>query len=804
MASTSLIAQFQIHGKVTDKEGKAIENAELLLQGKNQQSRTNAAGWYEIRKLEKGSYLLRCQAIGYELEDRKIELTKDMEINFSLQEEKLEIEEVFVQATRANENTATTYNSIKKEELQRMNFGQDLPYLLQMTPSAVVTSDAGAGVGYTGLRIRGVDPTRTNLTINGIPINDAESHSIYWVNMPDLANSVDNIQIQRGVGTSTNGSAAFGASINVQTDQIRKRAYAELDQSYGSFNTYKSSVKVGTGLLKKGFAFDMRLSNIQSDGYIDRATSNLKSYFFSGSYLNKKHLLRFNTFSGKEVTYQSWYGTPESVLYGNEADRIAYADRNYLTDAQRDNLLRSGRTYNFYEYDNEVDNYQQTHYQLMHTYSFHKRFKLNTGLHYTKGKGYFEQYQQGEDFADYNLTPIILGTDTISTTDLIRRRWLDNDFYGLVMSLDYKSIKGFRMILGGAYNQYDGRHFGEIIWARSASDSEIRDTYYDNFATKKDGNVYGKFTYRKNKFVSFLDLQYRFIDYSFLGIDQVNGAFVNREQSAQFNFFNPKLGFTYHFNPRHYSYVSYAIGNREPIRGDFRSYTPGNRPSHETLYNLEAGYHFTGSRLRISSNFYFMDYNNQLILTGKINDVGDYTRINVKDSYRSGIELQASMRLRSKFDIGGNLTISQNKIPSFTEYVDNSDINGQTTIEHQNTDLAFSPNVIAGIQLGAEWFPGFRTTILSKYVGAQYLDNTSSSDRKIEAYYVTHLQLSYTTKRLLGDEMTFGFLLNNVFNQLYSSNGYTWGYIYGGVRTIENFYYPQAGINYLGRIQIKF
>ncbi|MDG1331849.1 MAG: TonB-dependent receptor, partial [Crocinitomicaceae bacterium] len=716
-------------------------------------------------------------------------------------ENRQELDEVVI--LYVNPGNPTTYKTLKTKEIEKMNYGQDLPYLLQMTPSTVVTSDAGAGVGYTGIRIRGVDPTRTNVTLNGIPLNDPESHGVFWVNLPDFASSADQIQVQRGVGTSSNGGAAFGASININTNKVNREAYARLDNSFGSFNTLRNTVNAGTGLINGKFLMDARLSRITSDGYIDRASSNLKSFYLSGAWLGKKSQLRANIFSGKEKTYQSWYGTPEAVINGNEEEIIAYADRNFIFGDDRENLLNSGRTYNFYTYENEVDNYQQDHYQLLFSHRFTNHLKLKAAGHYTRGRGYYEQFRNGDDLSFYGFDPVIVGGDTITTTDAIRRRWLDNHFYGGIFALSYEK-NNLSLTWGGGANQYIGKHYGEVIWAEYASNSSIRDRYYDNDATKNDISSYLKASYKLNRATIYGDLQFRHIDYSFLGIDDVQGSIEAVNQNVQYNFINPKAGFMFNFNRTNNMYASVAVAHREPVRKDFRENTAQNRPDPEQLINTEIGYRYNSSRLLVKANAYHMYYNDQLILTGQINDVGGYTRTNVDKSYRLGLELEAGYKITRKLNVTGNLSLSQNKVAEFNEYIDNYDTYIQDTITHLNTDLAFSPNVIASAGIAYEAFKGFEVNLLGKYVGSQFLDNTSSEDRKIDSYLISNLQLSYTIKNKLFKEIKIGLAVNNLFNKMYQNNGYTWGYIYGGQRTVENFYYPQAGRNFLTRLTIKF
>ena len=796
-------AQTNMQGIVKDTNGSLLSGVKIDIEDTFFKTYSNQEGTFVFRKLNAGSYQLNFSVEGYEPLTKIVQFQSTEQIvEVVLTKHSQLMEEITVSAIRANPNIPTTYSEVTLKEIERTNFGQDLPYLLSFTPSTVVTSDAGAGVGYTGIRIRGVDPTRTNVTINGIPINDSESHGMYWVNMPDLSSSVNNIQVQRGVGTSSNGASAFGASINVETNTLNKEAYGTVDNSFGSFNTIRNSVKAGTGLLNDKFILETRLSNIQSDGYIDRSAADLKSFMLSGVWLGENSTLRATIFSGKERTEQAWYGTPESVIKGDQEEINAYADRNYIYGSDRDNLLNSGRTYNYYTYDNEVDNYQQDHYQLHLNHSFNKDLKFSTAAHYTKGRGYFEQYKAGEDFEDYGFAPIMLSSDTITTTDLIRRRWLDNHFYGGIFSLNYQK-DALNLIFGGGANQYKGGHFGEVIWAQYAAESQIRDRYYDNDADKNEAHTYLKGTYKSNELTVYGDFQFRYIDYTFLGIDDVNGSIEAVDQNRTFNFFNPKAGLMYDFDERNNIYASIAVANREPVRKDFRENTPENQPKSEKLVNLESGYRYKGQNLMLNANMYYMHYTDQLVLTGQINDVGDYTRTNVDVSYRSGLELEAGYRLSNKFTVTGNTTLSSNKIKAFNEYVDNYDLGGQDTIAHTNTDLAFSPNIIASAGLQYEAFKGMSIHFLGKHVGDQFLDNTSTQTRKLDAYTVFNLQVKYTLEEVLFEEMTFGLMVNNIFNEMYQNNGYTWGYVSGGERTVENFYYPQAGRNMMLRVLIK-
>ena len=714
-----------------------------------------------------------------------------------------ELEEVFVSATRAGEDTPMAYSNVDAKQLKSVNLGQDLPILLNLETSMVTTSDAGAGVGYTGMRIRGSDATRINVTVNGIPLNDSESQGVFWVNMPDFASTTSSIQIQRGVGTSTNGAGAFGATVNLETNNPSTEAFAEINNSYGSFNTRKHNVIVNSGLINDRWAFEGRLSQIASDGYIDRAWSDLKSYYLSGGYYGEKTIIKALVFGGLEETYQAWYGTPQAKLNPtpeNDLQSVIDWGGEYSTQEQIDNLLNSGRTFNYYLYDNEIDHYQQDHYQLHFSHQFNPQWSWNTAFHYTYGRGYYEQYKDDEDLADYQINYIPIGAvDTIKNSDIIRRRWLDNDFYGLTYSLDYSGDK-LSAVLGGGYNEYDGDHFGEVIWAQFAGNSAIRDTYYDNVGRKTDFNTFLKANYQFNSGLSvFADAQVRNVQYETYGVDS---DLRNIDVNADFTFFNPKVGLSYELNTNARLYGSFAIGNREPVRTDFID--SDVTPKHETLQDFEFGYRQFGDKLSFSANGYYMNYKNQLVLTGELNDVGSAIRTNVNKSYRMGLELEAKLKIIDRLSWDVNLALSQNKIDEFTEvlydYFDYSVVNNT----YQNTDIAFSPNVIAGSRLTYSPFDNFEIQWMSKYVGKQYLDNTSNENRVIEDYFIDDLRISYNFSLKTMKNIGVTVLVNNVFNQEYSSNGYTWGYLYEGWQYQQNNYYPQAGTNFLASLTLRF
>ena len=800
-------AQNKLFGEVKDQINQPLSGVKIQIENTDLFTRTDQNGSFTFSNLKPTNCILIAQFPGFQ--DAKLNITPtdfNQKISIVLENNAKSLEEVQVGATRADLLATSTTIVKSTNPIERKNFGQDIPILLESAPSVVTTSDAGAGVGYTGIRIRGVDASRINVTINGIPVNDPESHDVYWVNMPDLASSIENMQIQRGVGSSTNGAAAFGASLNIKSQDISKKAFGSIDNAFGSFNTWKTTIKAGTGLINDKFSLETRLSRIVSDGYIDRATSNLRSYYLAGSYVGEKSVLKAILFSGKEITYQSWYGTPESRIKDDVTEMNAYADRNYLTDEERANLLNSGRTYNYYTYKNQEDNYQQDNFQLHFTHSIKSHLILNVAGHYTYGRGYYEEYKVGQNLSNYGISPVVVGGDTISSTDLIRRRWLDNDFIGTVYSLSYNKSR-VELTFGGSANTYLGRHFGEVIWARNASDSELGDRYYDENGQKTEFSNYLKGAYRTSKFLIAGDLQYRHIDYRFIGFDDVSGEIKDVEQQISFDFFNPKVSANYIVNSNHSFFASYGIANREPVRRDFRESSPSSRPKHETMRDLEVGYNFTREKLALSTNLYWMDYTNQLALTGKINDVGGYTRTNVADSYRAGIELNGNYKIIPGLRLNASVSLSQNKIKYFEEfvdeYLDNEPYYQQQVIVHENTDLAFSPNIVANGGFTYVPVKGLTIDWMSKYVGRQFLDNTSNVKRSINPFTFSNLIISYTTTDLFFKEITFGLQVNNLFNAMYSNNGYTFSYIYGGQTTTENFYYPQAGRNFMGRILIK-
>lgn len=802
LLSMNVFSQFKISGSVHDESDQPLVGANVSLVNPAKHTNSDYFGEFIFKNLPSGEYQLEISFVGYETFQKSVTIADgDVVVNAQLTMKAEQLQEVVVKGTRANKNTPVAQKEISYEDIEKNNLGQDLPFLLQNEVSMVATSDAGAGVGYTGFRLRGSDASRINVTVNGIPINDSESQGVYWVNMPDLTSSVQNIQIQRGVGTSTNGAGAFGGSVNLQTTTLNDKAYGEIATSYGSFNTQKYNAKFGTGLINEHWAFDGRASMISSDGYIDRASSDLKSYYLSGGYYGDKTVVKLIHFAGREKTYQSWWGTPESRINGDVAAMEAHAMNNGLDSAQTANLINAGRTYNYYEYDNETDNYGQDHFQLHFSHQVNKQLTANAALHYTHGAGYYEQFRQDDDFASYGMNNLMIGGDTITSSDLIRRRWLDNDFYGMTYNFLYKKDK-LNMTLGGAYNEYDGGHFGEIIWMEFANGSDIRDRYYDNDGVKKDFNTYLKSDYQINdKMISFVDLQVRSIDYTNKGIDNDLRTLA---VDTSFFFFNPKAGLSYKLKKNLRSYVSVAVANREPVRNDFIDNPANAQPKHENMVDYELGIDWTGKKASFTGNAYFMNYTNQLILTGALNDVGSPIRTNVDKSYRAGLELAGSIAISKKFKAIANATLSQNKIANFTEVIYDY-TNGFDIIENQfeNTDIAFSPNLISAFGVEYKILNSLSLMVQSKYVGKQYLDNTSNDDKAIAAYQTVDARLSYSIFPKKMKELSVNILANNILNTMYSSNGYTYSYVWGDMIT-ENFYYPQAGINFLGGLTLKF
>ena len=696
----------------------------------------------------------------------------------------VKLDEVLVKAVRVNATSPITHSNIYKREIKKRNLGQDIPILMNYLPNVVTTSDAGAGVGYTGIRVRGSDADRVNVTINGIPYNDAESQGTFWVNMPDFASSTENLQLQRGVGTSTNGSGAFGASLNVLTDAVSQVPMGEISNSFGSFNTRKHNIKFSTGLLNDKVEIAGRLSKIVSDGYIDRASSDLKSYFLQGTYLDGNTLLKALVFGGHEITYQSWFGIDGETLINNRTFNPA----GFYTDENGNEKF----------YDKEEDNYKQDHYQLHWNERFNSHWSTNIGLNYTYGRGYFEQYKEDEDFSDYNFTPVTIDGENINRTDLIRRRWLDNDFYVINANANYKNNK-IDLILGGSYNFYDGDHYGEIIWTQYNKGTDIRDRYYEGNGKKTELNVFSKATLKVNDKLSLYgDLQGRFINYQSSGLTSDRIPLI---VDKNYNFFNPKAGVTYKLNSTDHFYISYARANREPRRNDFEN----GITKAEKLNDYELGWRHDTRKFILNANFYYMRYKDQLVLTGEIDDVGAPIRTTSGKSYRVGLELESSIQLSDKLIIRPNLAISSNINQDFIASRDGELVN------LNNTNISFSPGIVAGNSINYRLKDNFQFAILSKYVGEQYMGNVDSDFSKLDSYFINDLNIVYEIKtKKIFKSIVLTALVNNIFNVKYVSNGYYYSFddtwtSPGNTTTIEGTgYYPQATTNFLIGATLKF
>lgn len=776
----SLIAQIvlsqSISGTVRNSATGAPIAAATIELSNGLQMISNDQGAFQFARLKKGNYVLKVSSIGFKTIEKNVS-TENGPADIRMEEWKLFMQPVEVRATRAGDKAPFTKTNISKKEIELLNLGQDLPFLINQTPSVVVNSDAGNGVGYTGLRIRGSDATRINMTINGIPYNDAESQGLFFVNLPDFASSVNNIQIQRGVGTSSNGAGAFGASINFSTNEVNTLPYAEINNSIGSFNTRKHTIKAGTGILGDHFTLDARVSKMNSDGFVDRASSDLSSVYLSGAYLTEKTSIRLNVIGGKEKTYQAWYGITAADLTNNRTANYAGTERPGSP------------------YDNETDNYQQDHFQLFLNHQFNNTLSFNTAFFLTKGRGYYEQYKAGESYGDYGLPNFISGRDTLFETDLIRQLWLDNSFYGQIFSLQYKSQKQ-QLTFGGGWNTYKGNHFGLIKWATAGITDDHK--WYDLDARKTDFNLYGKYLRTlATGLYGFADLQYRTVDYTLNGFRN-NPSLRVKER---YHFLNPKFGFTYTKGQTQWQ-LSYALGQKEPNRDDFEA-GKQQLPKPEKLHNIEMGVEQKSHRGSWAANLFYMRYRDQLVLTGAINDVGAYTRTNIPNSYRLGLELQGRTRVTDWFQMAANITLSQNKVLDFTEYYDDYDNGGQKSVSYSSTDIAYSPNVTAGASL--TFIPVKNVSIIlpGKYVSRQYLDNTSRKDRSLNAFYVQDLMVQYTISKKIFREIRMVMQVNNLFDKKYEPNGYTFSYQYGGSLITENYYFPMAGRNLMFAVNIS-
>jgi len=811
--ATNNYAQNKFCGSITNNNNgaeTAVEFAVVKCLNNNAAVLTNTKGEFCFDDLPTGNLQFEIRCLGYNKKVETVTIPPTQNAKFEIEQGTFEANEVIISATRAGEKQAATFQILNKKEIEKLNVGQDMPYIFQYTPSVVTTSDAGAGVGYTSLRIRGTDGTRINTTVNGVPVNDTESQGTYWVDFPDLVSSAQSIQIQRGVGTSSNGSGAFGASINIQTLTMRDSAHAQSNSTIGSFNTLKNTVLFGTGLLNNHFTMNGRLSRIASDGFIDRASSNMRSIYLDASYFGKKFSLHYVNFSGTEKTYQAWNGVPQAKANGVDSHLVNhyYNNLGYLYNTPQDSINLFGsknNTYNYFLYKNQTDNYNQYNHQLHFTYNVSRNLFVNVTAHLTKGAGYYEEFKLDEKLSNYGIAPVIVNLDTINKSTLIRRKWLDNNFYGGTYSINYKNGR-WQSILGGASNQYFCKHYTNIIWAEYAATSNNLSNYNFNTSLKNDHSVYWKNGFTLDEtFSLYTDLQYRYVDYKFEGFDAYGQAAT---QFVKYNFINPKVGVNARINNKSSVYASYSIANREPTRDDFVASTPINRPTSEQLQDLEIGYKLKNNKFIFEAVYYLMNYKNQMVLTGKLNDVGNPLRTNVSASYRSGIELSGEYKITNSLKLFGNTTISQNKIANYDElvyeYFSYTDSVATHTNNYKNTDIAFSPKLIA--VGGATWQINkyFALFYAQKYIGSQYLDNTQNANRSLKEFIIGDAKIMFTSHPKFCSKLNVMLTVNNIFSKNYSSNGYTYSSLYEGKLTTENFVYPQAGRNFMVTVVLGF
>ncbi len=761
---------FTISGKINDENNEPLTGASVFIKISKKGTSTDFDGKFQLN-VTKGSYIIEASFIGYATASKTVAVTtQNMVVNFNLQPENNVLDEVLVAAVRVKANAPVTHSNLSKEEIAKRNLGQDIPILLNYLPSVVSSSDAGAGVGYTYINVRGSDASRVNVTINGIPYNDAESQGTFWVNMGDFASSTQSLQLQRGVGTSTNGTAAFGASLNILTDAISENSFAEISTSIGSYNTKKHTVKFSTGKINDHIEISGRLSKIYSDGYIDRASTNLKSYFLQASYVDDNTLIKAITFGGKERTYQAWYGIDATQLEEN-------------------------RRQNPYTYENEVDDYQQDHYQFHWNEKLNENWSTNIGLNYTKGQGFFEQFKGDRDASDYNNL-------IVDGSDVIVRRWLDNKFYVANFNANYKG-EDLDVISGFSYSEYSNKHFGEVIWGEDlAPTTNIRDQYYDSYSRKNDFSMFSKATFKlTEKLTAYADLQYRKVSY------RTNGLTSDRDPinvDETFNFFNPKFGATYTLNDQQHLYFSFAVANKEPNRNDFEN----GIKTHENLNDYELGWRLKNKSVTLNTNVYFMQYKNQLVLTGAIDDVGSPVRATSGKSYRLGLEIDADVKISNQFSVRPNIALSDNKNNGLVSSIDGALTN------LGKTNISFSPSIIAGNAFVFSPSENIQFSFLSKYVGKQYMSNIKSAvsnNDVLSSYFTSDLNFTYVIKsESIFKEIVFTGLINNIFNKEYVDRGYYYTYddtwsVPNETTTLDGAgYYPQATRNFLVGVTLKF
>ncbi|HEY3386739.1 MAG TPA: TonB-dependent receptor [Saprospiraceae bacterium] len=795
----NLTAQYYILGRGLDDAEKPYAFATAELRGEDyiSQQTTTEQGVFRFENLKPGKYQL-VLITTYGIRRKQIDLRGSIDITLHIPRN-IKIDEISVVASKAGDKEPVTHTNVTSTEIQQRDFAQDMPYLLEGTPSLVTTSDAGHGIGYSGLRIRGTDPTRINVTLNGIPVNDAESHNVFWVDLPDIASSTTNIQVQRGLGWSQPGVGDLGGGIHVNTLGFKYEPYGSLKLSGGSFDTRRVTLAGGSGLINGRFTLDGRASYISSKGYIDRADNTLYSVYGSAGYHHDETNIRFVYALGDELTYQAWNGVPEQ----------------YINDPVLRTFNTAGTEKPGEPYDNEVDDYRQSHYQFHFDQAVTPFMRWNTALFLTKGSGFFEQYKADQLLTDYG----IVGFD--DPTDLVRQLWLDNDYYGFISTFHIGTPGERYFVAGGGWNRYDGDHFGEITWTESAAPDTYAAPYYLNNGLKTDWNVFARSNNKiSEKFDLTVDLQGRWLTYDFEGPDQ-QGQLTN--QSVELKFFNPKIGFSYAFSESSSIYGLTGIINKEPNRDDYTQSTPESRPDPERLWDSEIGFRHQQGIFNLEIVGYAMDYKDHLVPTGRLNDVGAYTRVNVDQSHRLGTEIMVKVTPMKNLEVGAQATLSSNKINSFTEYIDNWATGTQEAVAHENTDLAFSPGLLGSINAAYTLISNEKQQLTvdfnGRYVGKQYADNTSREASAIDPYFVSDVGARWTLFNAFGKELYVGLLVKNLFNEAYESNAWIYRFKSEGYDPVpddpyagneggdlyhQKGYFPQAGTYFLLQMGINF
>ncbi|HBI81201.1 MAG TPA: TonB-dependent receptor [Bacteroidales bacterium] len=790
---------FSIHGQITDNQGNPLVGATITLENTFLGTYSGVNGYYQLSHVREGSYTLIASYLGFETIKVDLKVDKDMELNLVLKPSSQYLEAVVVSSTRASNRMPIAQTTLNREQLEQANTGGDTPYLLDMLPSVVVSSESGIGIGNTAFRIRGTDPTRINVTINGVPLNDAESQGVYWVDLPDFTASVDNVQVQRGVGTSTNGAAAFGATVNFQTSITPPEPFASIDLLGGSYNTWKTSARVGTGLTKNGFSMEGRFSQLHSDGYIERAKSDHRSMFVTAAWHGERSQLRANIIYGEEHTGITWEGTPDYMMNTNRRYNPAgeYVDDQGVTRY----------------YDDQKDNYWQTHYHLIATHSFASNLTANVTLHLTDGRGYYEEYKPDRKLSKYGLPAFTIGDTTIGSTDFIQQKWMDNIFYGGIASVMYRS-GNFDITLGGGWNRYDGDHFGKILWSKVNVGLPNKYEWYNNNGLKTDWNTFAKVTWQITDPVTvFADVQYRGIAYELNGIDSDLFPIL---QNHDWNFINPKTGATFRISSGHELYFSFAVAHREPARSDLKDAQKGSTdftPKPERLNDWELGYRLRLQNISVDLNYYYMHYKDQLVLTGELTDVGYARMANVPNSYRTGVELSLSALPFKWLKFEGNTTLSKNIIKNYTNYAnltdnptDWNDLQSPVAEYMGNTTISFSPSVITNARLTVTPMPNMAISLVSKYVSRQYIDNTENEERSLDPYWVNNLVAEYRLNLKMNKRMFIQISVNNLFNNKYSANAWVYRTLFqsGDPEYVSMGYYPQAERHCLVRLGVEF